>query len=355
MAVTENGHIELSDALKKTFKMLDYSTHRGIKLTSDDIANVVVAERALRDNNITDAQEVAFWSSASAISKAIAPVTIESLNASLPQRSGWRGRSLAASAASRYRVLTVLTLAALLLFQIYWLVGATVITDLKEIRTRLEKFGLEYDPLKRSYDELTAQKPPGDQVQVAKLKGQLEDLDSRVRVDTISASTNFAVLRNWNVAKYLLLWTSTEEIIANAQQDPNPTYFLWVFTPENVVEMQTAQIILTALIKYILPILYGMLGAATYIARFMANEIKDATYSLESKIRYQLRFALGAVAGFSIAWFTSDVKQAESVGVLQSLSPLALAFLAGYSVDLLFSLLDRLVLAFSGPAPRPTP
>jgi hypothetical protein len=39
---------------------------------------------------------------------------------------------------------------------------------------------------------------------------------------------------------------------------------------------------------------------------------------------------------------------------LQSLSPLALAFLAGYSVDLLFSLLDRLVVAFSGPEPRRT-
>jgi hypothetical protein len=311
MAEAENGHIDLSDAIKKTFKMLDYSTHRGIKLTSDDITNVVVAERALRGNNITDAQEVAFWESASAISKAISPVTIESLDASLPQTDGRRGKSLAASAASKYRVLTVLALAALLLFQIYWLVGATVITDLKEIRTRLEKLGPEYDRLKRSLDALQPPNPPGDEAQVAKLKGELEDLDSFVRVDVISATTNFAVLKNWNVVKYVLLWTRTEEILAKSPQDPSSTWFLWVFTPENVVEMQTAQIILTALIKYILPILYGVLGAATYIARFMANEIKDATYSIESKIRYQLRFALGAVAGFSIAWLTSDVKQQE--------------------------------------------
>jgi hypothetical protein len=119
--------------------------------------------------------------------------------------------------------------------------------------------------------------------------------------------------------------------------------------------MQTAQMILTALLKYILPILYGALGASAYIVRSLAAEIKDSTYSAGSVVRYELRFYLGAVAGLSIAWFTSDAKSAEGAGILQSLSPLALAFLAGYSVELLFSLLDRFVSAFSGPEPKRVP
>lgn len=127
-----------------------------------------------------------------------------------------------------------------------------------------------------------------------------------------------------------------------------------VLTPENLEALATAQIMLTALLKYLLPILYGLLGACAYIVRSLTNDIRDSTFSLGSKVRYQLRFYLGAVAGLSIAWFTSDAKPAESAGMLQSLSPLALAFLAGYSVELLFSFLDRFVTAFSGPEPKRT-
>jgi hypothetical protein len=130
-------------------------------------------------------------------------------------------------------------------------------------------------------------------------------------------------------------------------------YFLWDFTPGNVEQLQTAQIILPALLKYVLPILYGALGASAYIVRALTAEIRDTTYTVGSGIRYQLRFYLGAVAGLAIAWFTSDPRPLENNGIMESLSPLALAFLAGYSVELLFSLLDRLVTAFSGPAPEP--
>jgi hypothetical protein len=363
MAAAEKEAISLNRALENTFKMMDYATHRGIALDIKAVEKVVAAGKAVRENTITDTQEVAFWASASEISKAITPVTIDSLNATLPRKrrwSGWSAKSFAATAAARYRVVTVITLIALLLFQIYWLIGATVLTDLKEIRAKLEKIEPDYDSTKQLLEELQTANRPEDQAQIRKLKSESNSIDSRILIERVSAATNFEVLRNWNIGKSLLLWSSSSQKIAwsqtnEAQSNDKSVFFLWVFTTENVVEMQTAQIILTALIRYILPILYGTLGAATYIARILSNDIKEATYSLDSKIRYQLRFALGAVAGFSIAWFTSDVKQAENVGIFQSLSPLALAFLAGYSVDLLFSLLDRLVVAFSGPEPRRTP
>ena len=99
--------------------------------------------------------------------------------------------------------------------------------------------------------------------------------------------------------------------------------------------------------QYLLPILYGALGASAFIVRALATEIRATTYTNESNVGYQLRFYLGAVAGLSIAWFTSGGKVAETSGLLPSLSPLALAFVAGFSVELLFSLLERVVAAFS--------
>lgn len=353
----------IKEAIQNSVTMLHHAALRGVELKADDIEHVVAAGRAVQQNNLTEEQERAFWVSAAAISKSIAPVTLESLEASIPKQVGKKLVSAGAHAAARYRVRTIITLLALLIFQIYWLIGATVVTDVKDGRERLQKIESENMPLKRSLEALKAQDKPEDQAQILKIQSQLDELESKLWVDKISVSTNFSVLKNWNVAKTLLLWQKTVPPPNTAQGSKSDIpdssvkasdYFLWVFTTDNVVEFQTAQIVLTALLKYILPILYGALGASAFIVRTLANEIRDVTYSPESNVRYQLRFYLGAVAGFSIAWFTSESRSTETVGILQSLSPLALAFLAGYSVDLLFSLLDRIVVAFSGPEPKRT-
>jgi hypothetical protein len=50
----------------------------------------------------------------------------------------------------------------------------------------------------------------------------------------------------------------------------------------------------------------------------------------------------------AVGWFiTPD----QSASVIANLSPLALAFVAGYGSDLLFAVLDRIVHAFSAPPP----
>ena len=131
--------------------------------------------------------------------------------------------------------------------------------------------------------------------------------------------------------------TVQQEIEAAQPDDPQPQFYLWVFTPETVKQMQTAKIALATLLTYLLPILYGALGASAFIVRSLAERIRAITYTAESNVGYELRFYLGAVAGLSIVWFTSGERGADTSGMLQSLSPLALAFLAGFSVELLFS------------------
>jgi hypothetical protein len=57
------------------------------------------------------------------------------------------------------------------------------------------------------------------------------------------------------------------------------------------------------------------------------------------------RLLLGGLSGLVIGWFIdpSSVKTA---------SPFALAFVAGYSVELLFSIMDKIIAALSSPAPQ---
>jgi hypothetical protein len=101
--------------------------------------------------------------------------------------------------------------------------------------------------------------------------------------------------------------------------------------------------------QFVLPMLYGGLGAIAYALRTLAQQSRDRLYRVENETADSLRTWLGVIAGLAIGWFFAPDK---STGAgLGALSPLALAFVAGYSVDLLFTAMDRLVAAFSGPAP----
>jgi ABC-type proline/glycine betaine transport system permease subunit len=68
-----------------------------------------------------------------------------------------------------------------------------------------------------------------------------------------------------------------------------------------------------------------------------------------------LRMALGGIAGIVIGWFwvPAPSKGAELVAITSA--PFALAFLAGFSIDILFSLLDRLNRAISDEPGRGAP
>lgn len=64
-----------------------------------------------------------------------------------------------------------------------------------------------------------------------------------------------------------------------------------------------------------------------------------------------MRIALGGVAGIVVGWFpSSNALSTEPVGTLSL--PFMVAFVTGYSIDALFSLLDRLGRAVENIPPR---
>ena len=97
-----------------------------------------------------------------------------------------------------------------------------------------------------------------------------------------------------------------------------------------------------------MPLLYGLLGAMAFVIRTISQQARDRLYRVENETGYYLRIWLGILGGLAIGWFFKP--SSEGVG---SISPLALAFVAGYSVDLLFTAMDRIVNAFSAPDTSP--
>jgi hypothetical protein len=95
--------------------------------------------------------------------------------------------------------------------------------------------------------------------------------------------------------------------------------------------------------QYLLPLLYGWLGALAYILRTLSREIQEVTFTRGSEIRYSLRWPLGMLGGVTVGLF---FEPADLTG-FAAITPLGLAFLAGYGVELLFTGLDRIVRAFT--------
>ena len=81
------------------------------------------------------------------------------------------------------------------------------------------------------------------------------------------------------------------------------------------------------------------MGAVAYVIRTISDQIRTTTFSSSSPIRHVMRVALGALAGLVIGLFSGLSAQL-------SLPPLALAFLAGYGVEAVFSTFDAIVARF---------
>jgi hypothetical protein len=98
--------------------------------------------------------------------------------------------------------------------------------------------------------------------------------------------------------------------------------------------------------SYVLPLLYGLLGALAFVLRSLVKEIKNLTFTPESRIGYGLRIFLGMVMGLMVRWFFGGGEASGSLTMLDSLkelSPLAVSFIAGYGVELVFSAMDGIV------------
>jgi len=87
--------------------------------------------------------------------------------------------------------------------------------------------------------------------------------------------------------------------------------------------------------------LYGLLGACAFVLRKLSDETDQLTYAYDARARYTLRLNIGLLAGLAVGWFTKPTDPSVA-----SLSPFALAFVAGYGNELFFVFLDKFVHAF---------
>jgi len=95
-----------------------------------------------------------------------------------------------------------------------------------------------------------------------------------------------------------------------------------------------------AITACLLPILYALLGTCAYLLRSFDEELRTLTFVPSSRTHWA-RFLIAGIGGAVVGLFNFALTQSASV------SPLAIAFLVGYAVDVFFSFLEGLLQSFT--------
>lgn len=341
----------LRASLEDSERLLAHAAEYGIKISEKHIKAIVDAKAKEQNNSWTQQDEIDLWIAFQTISKAVYPVTIDSIRASSTpsgQPSGWlaylfrikKRRSLVRKSVRWYSGFALVSMLVMLSLQIYSLQGTKYLANLEngnkrtmEIEDRLHQLVL-----------ITS----ADRSIMMEQEALMTEMDEK----TQEIESNIELLNNWLKFTYNI-WSKTTREVHNAVQErrgvesstPNdgpPAFEAPDNTTQNIVIIQQSKSLLIILNQYILPLMYGLLGGFAFVLRSLANETKSMTYTAVSNIKYALRIHLGALAGLVVGFLWGDIASG-SIGVANSFSPLAVAFIAGYSVEFMFRLLDSII------------
>lgn len=113
--------------------------------------------------------------------------------------------------------------------------------------------------------------------------------------------------------------------------------------PKRSVSDRAAGATLAVLNGYVIPVLMGFLGSTAYVLRLYLRNLGDRLLTPRDLRSYAIRIVLGTLSGLAISFFMhpgGPAQDAAGPAATVTLTAPALAFLAGYAVEVLFRLLD---------------
>ena len=341
--ITESS---FQEAVREAQLLLYFASRQGIKIEDTTITKAVEAAYMgagdTLDIETTKQIEQDFWPAFQQLADAIKPVTIESIKATCDSRSatqegGWFlfwNMPLAQRSVIKYSGFAVITLLTVIAIQMYWVIGVSVTKETVSLAAEIERL-VEAQRLRQ--EEVSGE--TGGDARFQELAGEIRQNEQWL----VAAHRN---LDSWNRAWQAVTGLGGQDVASGNATDP----------AENIIEKRiavtSAGFVLEALVIYVIPLLYGLLGAFAYVLREIAKEVRTVTFSEESRIRYRLRLSLGLLAGIAVGFLVSPdtgeggIQEVRPMLSLTTLGPMALAFMAGYSVELVFAVMDRVVSAF---------
>jgi hypothetical protein len=304
---------DLETAINDGGLLLEYCAESGIQVDAAIVKTLVSARR----DELTDSDaETKFWLALTQAATLAKPATIEGLRADDdPTESSPKLR--------RYQLWAWICVALLIVLQVDWLVGSNLLKDLDELDTTHRQQSLV---IAQKMDTLGEK--AGANVELQQLVASRMETNAKI-------GARVQLLGRWNKVNLFALLAGVK----------NPT--------QQLVAEQAARFQLTLIKLYLLPLVYGWLGATIFVLRTSSRQITERSFSPAIHRSYRLREAMGALAGLAIAWVIGGTTSSSSTS--NAIGPEATAFVAGYSVDIVFTAIDKIVAAFSAPAAKLPP
>ena len=168
---------------------------------------------------------------------------------------------------------------------------------------------------------------------------------------------------------------ATKRMAADQALDEWTSYWLWLphiaawmegGAPTETAERkeQWSANLLAVLGNYVLPMMYGFLGAATAVMLNVNQKIRTSRLSPRDRRMTPVQLVLGIVTGACIGLFLTPSGTVPAGAPLSgggvALSASALSFLAGFGVEGVFKMLENLLVTVFGgqtqpPSPQPRP
>ncbi|NJL14040.1 MAG: hypothetical protein HC913_14205 [Microscillaceae bacterium] len=326
----------LSEAVSHAQLMLVHASEQGLKISPDIIQKIVKAKYLEKNQAWNETDEAEFWQIMRDISETIKPVDIDSIKAANDQQeysswwTRWLGRkarhTLTRRAVRRYVRGALISLFVMLLIQVYSLIGSTILNNIDS-------------------SDLKIQQLEDDMILQQRLDNAAKARALSLNIDKVAdeREKNIELLALWlRPIDYLLLKEPADLSIFRVSKTEklNNKAVYEKINDLGIRVTQSAQHPILIIASYILPLFYGLLGAYAYVLRVLSEEIRNITYSLDSDIKYILRINLGALAGLAVGlFFTPETDHLVTL----NLPPLTLAFIAGYSIEFVFTSIDKLI------------
>ncbi len=373
--------------------LLDFAASNGRKVDSTVRSSIVTVQNAAYSGALTVAQEDELLAAYESLAASLAPITCETLNASptmLPTWAQFRsGAGWTHFSIGRFFnvIVFIVVLVGTGITLSYYPQGAYALKRVKDLPDQLAKLEqdatekrLLYSSREKARDD-EAKKPAGadpqalDAAEKALAGAQEAYISATASRD--AALVEFqalpARLARWSASpcsddadwlfKFFLcsdldkpakVNTTTPSKSASIEVRPQTAASApsdSAAAAENAtltqayLGVEAARTVANRLNDVYLPLLLGWLGAHAYILRRMSKEISDRTFAPGSSFGHIVRSGLGALAGLASVWLLS----AQAVGGAQwaNLPVWALAFVAGYGIELVFAFMDRIINAFT--------
>jgi hypothetical protein len=310
--------------LCKAALLLEYAADNGIKI-ADTTTNTIYNFRLISQTDRTAKTVGDLFNAYTNLSETLKPITADSIKETSLDRN--RG-------VQKYRGIVCVLSMFVIPFSILAFVSSAMST----------KIGEAIDQGNSLIVQLRTNLGPN----FAANTGKLNDYDTIIKIQQLYTTTRalYVTANEIGYTLFGLMPTSPKEPTRIQPGLPNVAKTLETMIPEFQDIRQYGQtardlvaVLYGAISACILPVLYALIGVCAKLLGQFEQQIRTRTY-VQSEAN-SAHFVVAAIAGGVVGLFNNF-----TLGQSASVSPLAIAFLVGFSVDVFFSFLETLLQSF---------